>query len=105
MTVGAGISLSPTERDPLAQNRAIRQLMEGRSNALVEASLDANATSTLITAPTCGTGSGPVAVPMTANAVAAMADMYVASVSNGSFLLMHASSSTTDRTFRFVIIG
>lgn len=105
MTVGAGLYLSPSENDPVKQNIAIRQLIEGRSNALVEATLTASVASTSVTAINCGTGSAPIPVPMTANAAAALATMYITSVSNGSFVVMHANNAQTDRTFRFVVIG
>ena len=107
MTVGAGLSISPAERNPQVQNQVIRQLIEGRSNALVEVTLTASAASTTVTAPTCGAGSAPIPVPMTAAAAAELGagTMYVSSVLNGSFILAHANSSVSTRTFRFVVIG
>lgn len=107
MTVGAGLSINPAEKSPVVQNQVIRQLIEGRSNALVEATLTASAASTTVTAPTCGAGSAPIAVPMTAAAAAEIGagTMYVSSVMNGSFVVAHANSSVSTRTFRFVVIG
>jgi hypothetical protein len=107
MTVGSGISINLTEKDPLKQNAVIRGLIEGRSNAVVEASLTANQATTTVTAPTCGAGSAPIPVPMTTNAGAELGagTLHISTVSNGSFVVTHANNAQTDRTFRFVCIG
>ena len=107
MTVGAGLFLAPAEKNPLLQNQAIRQLMEGRSNALVEVTLTDSVGSTAVIAQTCGAGSAPIPVPMTAEAAAELSSgsMYITSVANGSFSVVHTNSSVTTRTFRFVVLG
>ncbi len=105
MTVGAGVSISLTEKDPIVQNTAIQQLQQGRSNAVVLASLTASVASTTVTAVNCGAGAAVLPCPMTANAASALATMYVSSVNNGSFVIVHANNGQTDRTFRFVCIG
>lgn len=105
MTVGSGIGLSADERNPRVQNEAIRQLQQGRSNALVLATLTANTTTTTVTAPNCASGSAVLLSPTTANAAAALATTYVSTISNGSFVLTHANNAQTDRTFRFVTLG
>jgi hypothetical protein len=105
MTVGSGIGLDLNEKNPQVVNTAIQQLQQGRSNALVLATLTANTTTTTVTAPNCGPGSAPIPVPMTANAAAALATMYISTVSNGSFVVTHANNAQTDRTFRFFTPG
>lgn len=107
MTVGAGLSINPAEKNPVIINGIIRQLIEGRSNAVVEATLTASTTTTTVTANTCGAGSAPIPVPMTANAAAELGagTMYTSSVMAGSFIVTHADNGQTDRTFRFVVIG
>jgi hypothetical protein len=105
--VGSGVGISLTETNQRVQNSAIQQLQQGRSNALVLATLTPNAGTTTVTAPNCATGSAPIAVPMTAHAAAEIGNgtMYISAVNNGSFVITHANNSQNDRTFRFVAIG
>ena len=104
-SVGAGVFIAETEKNPHVQNVAIQQLQQGRSNAVVLASLTASVASTTVTFANCGAGCAILACPMTSNAAAALSTMYVASVSNGSFNIVHANNGQTDRTFRFACIG
>ena len=64
---------------------AIQQLAEGRSNAVGEFTLEANAVSTTVTAQNCAAGSTPLYTPTTAHAAAEIAagGMYVDEVNNG----------------------
>lgn len=86
---------------------AIQQLAQGRSNAVVTATLRANNTTTTVTAPNCGAGSAPLPVATTANAAAELGNgtMFISSVSPGSFVVTHANNSQADRTFMFVCLG
>jgi hypothetical protein len=97
----------PTEEDGYKIVRAIRELFEGRSNAVGTVTLAAGATSTTVTAMNCGAGSTPLLVPTTANAAAEIGNgtLYVGTVANGSFIITHADSDQTDRTFRFAAFG
>jgi hypothetical protein len=95
------------ERDLTKLTLAINELASGRSNATGTFTLAASATSTAVTAPTCGTGSVPILVPTTANAAAEIGNgtIYVSAVAKGSFTVTHASNGQTDRTFLFVCLG
>lgn len=84
---------------------AIRQLAEGRSNAVGTLTLTANAASTVVTSVTCGSGSVILLMPTTANAAAALATTYIATVANGSFTVTHANNAQADKTFKYVAIG
>jgi len=107
VTVGAGLSISYAEKDPLKQNSAIRQLIEGRSNAVGLCTLSSNAASTQITAVNCGPNSAVFLFPTTANAASVAATTYVASTSvfPGRFVVSHASNGNTDKTFFYVCLG
>lgn len=105
MTVGSGIGLDLNEKNHQVVNTAIQQLQQGRSNALVEATLTAGTTTTTVTAPNCGTGSAVLLSPTTANAASALATTYVSTISNGSFVLTHANNAQVDRTFRVATLG
>lgn len=95
----------PRETDLEKLITAIRELASGRSNAVGSVTLTADTTSTTVTAVTCGAGSTVLLQPTTANAAAALGTTYIGTVSNGSFVITHASATTEDRTFRYVCIG
>ena len=109
MTTGSGLYLSPVEKDSKRQNVAIRQLIEGRSNAVGLITLAHNgvATSTVVTAVNCSTSSAVFLFPTTAHAAAVVATTYVASagVINGQFTITHAATSNADMTFFWVCLG
>jgi hypothetical protein len=104
----SGLTLSPAEKDIFRIVMAVRQLIEGRSNATGTFTLaSAPATSTVITAPTCGAGSIIVLMPQSANAAAALSGVFVtaANVTKGQFTVSHPASAQTDRTFGYVALG
>jgi len=103
----SGPTLSAEERDLARIVRAVRQLAEGRSNAVGAFTLSANAASTMVTAPTCGAGSSVLAFPKTANAAAEIGNgtMHIGTVANGSFTVTHANNAQTDRTFMYAAFG
>jgi hypothetical protein len=97
----------PTEQDPYKIVRAIRDLFEGRSNAVGSFTLTANAASTTVTAPNCGAGASVLAFPRTANAAAELGNgtLYIGTVGNGAFVVTHANNAQTDRTFHYAAFG
>ena len=104
MTVGAGLFLSPSEKDPIKQNAAIRQLMEGRSNAVGSFTITSNTTSTLVTAVNCYLSSVVLLSPYTSTAAN---DFGLISVvpGNGTFTANHASNTLSTRTFLYAVVG
>lgn len=107
MTTGSGLFISEDEQNQIRQNQAIRQLIEGRSNAVGTVTLtsDGVATTTTATAPTCGPNSVVFLSPMTAHAAGALATTYISAVSSTSFTVTHAATSNTDVTFGWVCLG
>jgi hypothetical protein len=99
--------LSPSETQPYIIVNAVRQLMQGRSNAAGSATLTASAVSTNVTAPNCAPSSQVFLFPRTAHAAAELAagSCYVSAVASGGFTLSHASNNQTDRTFSYVCLG
>lgn len=93
------------ETNPVRITQSVRELFEGRSNAVGAATLTAGTTTTVVSAETCGEGSVILLSPKTANAAAAVATTYVSAVTNGSFTLTHANNAQTDRRFGYVAIG
>jgi hypothetical protein len=86
---------------------AIRGLAEGRSLAVGEVTLAANAATTSVSFQNCSSNAHVFLSPETANAAAEVGagTIYVSSVSNGSFVLTHANNAQTDRTFGFAVFG
>lgn len=105
MTTGSGLSLSPSEVEPYRMAAAIRQLIEGRSNAVGTCTLTANAGSTVVTAVNCGPQSAVFLFPTSANAAAIVAATYVSAVAAGSFTVTHTNSASTGKTFFWVALG
>ena len=97
----------PTEKDPYKIVRAVRELFEGRSNAVGTFTLTANAVSTTVTAQNCGAGCTVLPFPKTASAAAELGNgtMYIGTVSNGSFVVTHANNAQADRTFLYAAFG
>jgi hypothetical protein len=95
------------ERDLFRIVRGIRDLFEGRSNAVGSFTLTANAATTIVTAPNCGAGCTISVQPTTANAAAEIGNgtMYIGAVNNGSFVVTHANNAQADRTFLYVALG
>jgi hypothetical protein len=105
MTVGSGLSLSDDETEQRPQNFVIRQLIEGRSNAVGTCTLTANTTATTVAAINCGPNSAVFLFPKTAHAAAIVASTYVSSVSARRFAVTHPSNANIDNDFYFVCLG
>jgi hypothetical protein len=100
-------TLSPDEKDVYKIVRAVRDLFEGRSNAIGSFTHKPSAGSTTVTAPNCGAGSTVLPFAKTANAAAEIGNgtMYIGAVNNGSFVVTHANNAQADRTFLYVALG
>jgi hypothetical protein len=103
----SGPTLSAEERDLARIVRAVRQLTEGRSNAVGSFTLAAGAASTVVTAPTCGAGASVLVFARTANAAAELGNgtMFIGTVANGSFTVSHANNAQADRIFMYAALG
>lgn len=99
------IPLSPSEKEIHRVVAVVRQLIEGRSNAVGTVTLTANAGSTVVTAPNCGPDSAVFLFPTTANAAAIVAATYVSAVAAGTFTVTHTNNANTDKTFNWVALG
>jgi hypothetical protein len=88
-------------------NQAIEQIDQGRLNCSGTFTLTAGVTTTAVEAPTVASGTPIHFSPMSADAAAAMATTFVlpANVVAGSFIVSHAISGSTDRTFSWAGIG
>ncbi|NUY33298.1 hypothetical protein F0160_22700 [Paraburkholderia sp. JPY303] len=90
-------------RKQLAQ--ASNRLLQGKLNVVIQVTLNAGATTTTVTDTRIGANTGLFFSPLTANAAAAQAGLWVSSQKNGSATLTHANTATVDRTFNVLLIG
>lgn len=100
----AGLTLNPGEKDLRKIVDVVRQLTEGKNNAVGTFTLTANATSTTVTAPTCTTASTILFDPTTTDGANDKATTSIAP-GNGQFVVTHASNSRVDRTFMYAVLG
>jgi len=93
------------EERPFRTNTAIRDLFEGRSNAVGAVTLRANETTTVVEAITVAPDTKVFLMPTTANAAADFASCYISAVVQGQFTVTHPSDADTDKTFFWVGLG
>ncbi len=101
------LGVSSREKDPTRFALAIQQLQNGRSNATGTVTLAAGVASTTVSAVNCTPNSAVFLFAQTANAAAALPTTYVApaAISKQQFVISHANSAQTDRTFFYVCLG
>ena len=99
--------LSPAETQSWRIVNAVRQLMQGRSDAAGSVTLSASAAATTVTAPNCAAGSQVFLFPRSAHAAAELAagGCWISAIGAGAFTVTHANNAQTDRTFSYVCLG
>jgi hypothetical protein len=98
------IQLQPSERDPQRIVDAIIQLVNGRQNSVGDATLAVGATSTVVNFVNCSKGCRVFLGGLNSAAVAAGPQVAVADISQGSFVIRHASAGASAK-LSFVCIG
>lgn len=104
------MSRQPTPRlkqagdDARTVARAVNNLLDGKLNSVGDVTLATGTTTTVVANYFAHSGSKILFMPTTANAAAALATTYAAGGTNG-FTITHASATTTDRTFGYVLLG
>ena len=103
----SGTYLAPQETNVNKIVRAIRDLFEGRSNAMGSFTCTENAATTTVSHPNVGTESRIIITPTTANGAAELGagTIYISATEQGSFTVTHANGVTEDRTFAYRIVG
>ena len=85
--------------------RTINEMLKGRANNVGEITLTASSTTTTIDDIRIKQTMTAVLIPRTATAAAAMTNVYISAVADGSITLTHANAATVDRTFDYVLHG
>lgn len=83
----------------------VNELLKGRANNVGEVTLTASVTTTTVTDTRITSQMKVFISPRTANAAAALTNVYISAVADGSFTLTHSSTATTDRTFDYIFHG
>lgn len=101
----AGLTLQPGEKDLRKIVDVVRQLTEGKSNAVGTFTLAVSpATTTTVQAPTCSPTSVILPSALTADAAAALGAMSF-TPGMAQFVVTHAASALSDRTFGYLVAG
>ena len=89
--------------------RGVRLLFQGKTNNTGSITLTANASTTTLTDPRLTVDSVLAFDPLTANAAAELAAgtfyTLAANRNNLTWTLTHTNAASTDRTFRYVVVG
>lgn len=102
MTIQA---LVPQSATPLQIATTTNELLKGRANNVGSVTLTANATTTTLSDIRIKQTMTAVLIPRTANAAAAMTNVYISAVADGTITLTHSNTATVDRTFDYVLHG
>jgi hypothetical protein len=106
---GAAAPLSSTDLASATYVRrvvdVVNNMMMGKLNVTMQVTLRANATSTTIIDARIGAYSVIMLMPVTADASAIAASVYVSSQQNGQATISHPSTANIDQNFRVMIIG
>lgn len=89
-------------------HQAVRELIEGRSNAVGTVTLTADTTTTTVERSTVNRNAIVILQPQTANAAAELGNgtaYWSVATAGGSFTVTHANNAQTDRTFGYLVIG
>lgn len=97
--------LIPQTASTLQIATTTNELLKGRANNVGEVTLTENVTTTTISDIRIKQTMTAVLIPRTANAAAAMTNVYISTVADGSITLTHSNTATTDRTFDYVLHG
>ncbi len=100
--------IPPASTDLRTVVRAIRELIQGRSNAVTRVTLTANTTTTTFTTANINEDAEVFLTPRTANAAAALATTYcsISRIAGDlTVTITHANTASTDRTFGVAIHG
>lgn len=93
----------PTNSDPRRIAVTVNAMLQGRSNATGQLTLQAGAATTTVLDARAGPGSVVLLCPLTASAAAE--SPWISHRGQGTFTVSHANDPGTGRTFAFVILG
>jgi hypothetical protein len=109
-------SLAPSARPTIPANpdspgwglqvaRAINSLLTGKLNNTGAVTLRANAVSTSVSDARCGPGSVILLVGTSATGAVALDQYWISTRTDGAFCITHVSTSTSNCTAAYVLLG
>lgn len=84
---------------------AVNNILRGKTNNTGSVTLTANAASTTLSDNRIGANSNIHLHPTTANAAAALTNVYFSTPGKGTVVINHANNAQTDRVFNYSIVG
>jgi len=84
---------------------ALNRALLGKLNNTGLVTLTANSTTTTLTDSRIGKDSVILLQPTTANAAAAITNVYFGTPGDQTVTINHANNAQTDRTFKYIVIG
>ena len=107
---GAGYpGVSPYDDDEGRHRRSLaavlNNVLSGKMNNTGSLTITANAASTTLTDSRIGANSVILLMPTTANAAAALTNIYFNTFLKGSCVANHANNAQVDRIFRYAVIA
>lgn len=84
---------------------AINNILGGKLNNTSSVTLTANSATTTLNDLRIGLNSVVLLQPTTANAAAALANVYFGSPGDKTITVNHANNAQTDRTFKYAVVG
>lgn len=101
--------VSPFDDDEGRHRRALASVlngaMQGKLNNTSSFTVTANVATTTLSDARIGANSVVLLMPTTANAAAALANVYFDTFGDGSCVAHHANNAQVDRTFKYAVIG
>lgn len=108
-TAGGYPGVSPFDDDEARHRRQLalvaNNLNAGKMNNTGTLTVTANVATTTLTDPRIGANSTILLMATTANAAAALANVYFDTFVKGSCTVHHANNAQTDRIFKYAVIG
>lgn len=83
----------------------LNNVLQGKLNNTSSFTVAANVATTTLTDARIGSNSVILLMPTTANAAAALANVYFTAFVKGSCTVNHANNAQVDRIFKFAVIG
>ena len=84
---------------------AVNLVLQGKLNATAELTLKKDAVSTTVSDVRCGVASVILPMATTPSGSSALDQWYVSTRNDGSFVMSHVSTSTSDATLTYAIFG
>ncbi|SAL39231.1 hypothetical protein AWB69_03871 [Caballeronia udeis] len=109
LSANAGVTVPTFQSDEVKHRQKIsewaKEVNQGHIKNVGNVTLAASTSTTFVSDARVGAQSFVKLMPMTANALSAIPTVYVSSTGRENFTLTHGNSASTDKTFRYCVLG